>query len=80
MQSIRFRLAVYYSLALTATMVAFGAAVYWERTATAPREAELRLDAHAQERERLRGARADRSRRWHCRRSKPAPHRQRPGA
>ena len=28
MQSIRFRLAVYYSLALTATMVAFGAAVY----------------------------------------------------
>jgi two-component system, OmpR family, sensor kinase len=45
MQSIRFRLAVYYSLALTATMVAFGAAVYWERTATAPREAELRLDA-----------------------------------
>lgn len=45
MQSIRFRLAVYYSLALTATMAAFGAAVYWERTATAPREAELRLDA-----------------------------------
>src|ERR1700729_3522776 len=45
MQSIRFRLAVYYSLALTVTMVAFGAAVYWERTATAPREAVLRLDA-----------------------------------
>ncbi len=45
MQSIRFRLAVYYALALSATMVAFGAAVYWERTATAPREAELRLDA-----------------------------------
>lgn len=45
MQSIRFRLAVYYSLALTATMVAFGAAVYWERTVTAPREAEVRLDA-----------------------------------
>ena len=45
MQSIRFRLAVYYALALTVTMVAFGAAVYWERTATAPREAELRVDA-----------------------------------
>ena len=45
MQSIRFRLAVYYSLALTATMLAFGAAVYWERTVTAPREAEARLDA-----------------------------------
>jgi len=45
MQSIRFRLAVYYSLALTVTMVAFGAAVYWERTTTAPREAEQRLDA-----------------------------------
>jgi signal transduction histidine kinase len=45
MQSIRFRLAVYYSLALTATMVAFGAAVYWERIATAPREAEQRVDA-----------------------------------
>ncbi|MES1259312.1 MAG: hypothetical protein ABUL71_01860, partial [Gemmatimonadota bacterium] len=48
MQSIRFRLAVYYSLALTVTMVAFGAAVYWERTATAPREAEQRLDATLQ--------------------------------
>jgi two-component system OmpR family sensor kinase len=45
MQSIRFRLAVYYALALTATMAAFGAAVYWERTATAPGEAELRVDA-----------------------------------
>jgi len=45
MQSIRFRLAVYYSLALTATMVAFGAAVYWERTVTAPREAETKTDA-----------------------------------
>src|ERR1035438_2935153 len=45
MQSIRFRLAVYYALALTGTMVAFGAAVYWERTAAAPGEAELRLDA-----------------------------------
>jgi two-component system OmpR family sensor kinase len=45
MQSIRFRLAVYYSLALTVTMVAFGAAVYWERTATAPRQAEIELDA-----------------------------------
>lgn len=45
MQSIRFRLAVYYSLALTATMVAFGAAVYAERIATAPREAEQRADA-----------------------------------
>jgi two-component system OmpR family sensor kinase len=44
-QSIRFRLAVYYALALTATMVALGAAVYWERTATAPREAEQRVDA-----------------------------------
>ena len=45
MQSIRFRLAVYYSLALTATIVALGAAVYWERTITAPREAVARLDA-----------------------------------
>ena len=45
MQSIRFRLAVYYSLALTATMVAFGAAVYWERTVTAPREAAQKLEA-----------------------------------
>lgn len=45
MQSIRFRLAVYYSLALTATMVAFAGAVYWERTATAPREAKQRVDA-----------------------------------
>jgi signal transduction histidine kinase len=44
MQSIRIRLAKYYSLALTATMAAFGAAVYWERTTTAPREAELQLD------------------------------------
>ncbi|HEY4321749.1 MAG TPA: HAMP domain-containing sensor histidine kinase [Gemmatimonadales bacterium] len=44
MQSIRFRLAVYYSLALTATMVAFGAAVYLEWTATAPRQAEIELD------------------------------------
>ncbi|HEY3934275.1 MAG TPA: ATP-binding protein [Gemmatimonadales bacterium] len=44
MQSIRVRLATYYSLALTATMAAFGAAVYWERTTTAPREAELQLD------------------------------------
>jgi two-component system OmpR family sensor kinase len=42
-QSIRVRLAVYYSLALTATMVAFGAAVYWERSRTAPREAELQV-------------------------------------
>jgi len=50
MQSIRFRLAVYYSLALTATMVAFGAAVYWERTVTAPREAELVLDQHLADR------------------------------
>jgi signal transduction histidine kinase len=50
MQSIRFRLAVYYSLALTATMVAFGAAVYWERTITAPREAELVLDQHLADR------------------------------
>ncbi|MGH7592745.1 MAG: sensor histidine kinase [Gemmatimonadales bacterium] len=50
MQSIRFRLAAYYSLALTATMVAFGAAVYWERTITAPREAELVLDQHLADR------------------------------
>ncbi len=48
MQSIRFRLAVYYSLALTFTMVALGAAVYWERTITAPREAVTRLDAQLQ--------------------------------
>ena len=45
MQSIRFRLAVSYSLALTATMVAFGAAVYWERRASATREAERALAA-----------------------------------
>ena len=50
MQSIRFRLAAYYSLALTATMVAFGAAVYWERALTAPREAELVLDQHLADR------------------------------
>ena len=50
MQSIRFRLAAYYSLALTATMIAFGAAVYWERTVTAPREAELVLDQHLADR------------------------------
>ena len=50
MQSIRFRLAAYYSLALTATMVAFGAAVYWERTITAPKEAELVLDQHLADR------------------------------
>ncbi len=43
MQSIRFRLAVSYSLALTGTMVAFGAAVYWERRASATREAERAL-------------------------------------
>lgn len=44
MQSIRFRLARSYVLALTVTMVAFGAAVYWERSTTAPREAENQLD------------------------------------
>jgi signal transduction histidine kinase len=44
MQSIRFRLARSYVLALTVTMVAFGAAVYWERRTTAPREAEQQLD------------------------------------
>src|SRR4051812_47901512 len=44
MQSIRVRLAVSYALALTATMAIFGAAVYWERTAAAPREAERVLD------------------------------------
>ncbi len=44
MQSIRFRLARSYVLALTVTMVAFGAAVYWERSTTAPREAEQQLD------------------------------------
>jgi signal transduction histidine kinase len=43
MQSIRFRLAVSYSLALTATMVVFGAAVYWERRESGTREAERAL-------------------------------------
>ncbi len=44
MQSIRFRLTLSYSLALTATMVVFGAAVYWERTASVARETETQLD------------------------------------
>ncbi|HEX3928194.1 MAG TPA: ATP-binding protein [Gemmatimonadales bacterium] len=48
MQSIRFRLAVSYSLALTATIVLFGAAVYWERRESATREAEQQLDAEQQ--------------------------------
>ncbi|MGH7582760.1 MAG: sensor histidine kinase [Gemmatimonadales bacterium] len=45
MQSIRSRLVVYYSLALTGTMIAFGAAVYWERAVTGPREAALAVDS-----------------------------------
>jgi len=45
MQSIRSRLVLYYSLALTGTMVAFGLALYWERSVTGPREAELALDS-----------------------------------
>ncbi|MGH7523051.1 MAG: ATP-binding protein [Gemmatimonadales bacterium] len=50
MQSIRSRLAGYYAFALTVTMVAFGAAVYWERMLTAPKEAELVLDQHLADR------------------------------
>jgi signal transduction histidine kinase len=44
MQSIRSRLTLSYTLALTVTMVVFGAAVYWERAASAGREAEQQLD------------------------------------
>ena len=44
MPSIGFRLTTSYALALSATMIAFGAAVYWERTASTTREAELQLD------------------------------------
>ncbi len=44
MPSIGFRLTTSYALALSATMIAFGAAVYWERTASTAREAELQLD------------------------------------
>lgn len=44
MASIGFRLTTSYALAMSATMAAFGAAVYWERTASAGHEAEQQLD------------------------------------
>ncbi len=44
MASTGVRLTTSYALALSATMVAFGAAVYWERTASTAREAEQQLD------------------------------------
>ena len=48
MQSIRFRLAVWYSLALTATIAVFGAGIYWERKVSSVREAEQQLDREQQ--------------------------------
>lgn len=43
MQSIRRRLTISYTIALTATMVVFGAALYWERRQSTAREAEQQL-------------------------------------
>ena len=43
MQSIRWRLSVYYSVALAATIVAFGALLYLERRSSAVREREEQL-------------------------------------
>lgn len=45
MQSIRRRLTVSYALALTATIGVFGAALYWDRSQAAGRDAEERLEA-----------------------------------
>ena len=43
MQTIRWRLTVYYGLALTATVAVFGAVIYAERRSSLVEEANLRL-------------------------------------
>ncbi len=44
MGSIRLRLTLWYTIAMTATLVVFGAGLYWERRQAAVREQEQRLD------------------------------------
>jgi len=45
MRSIRFKLTAWYTVAMTATLVVFAAAVYWERREAALQEQDERLDA-----------------------------------
>ncbi|MES2124037.1 MAG: hypothetical protein V4503_05035, partial [Gemmatimonadota bacterium] len=49
MQSIRGRLTISYTIALTATLVVFGAALYWERRQSSAREAEQQLEVRLTE-------------------------------
>ena len=49
MQSIRRRLTISYTIALTTTIVVFGAALYWERSQSSEREAEQQLEVRLAE-------------------------------
>ena len=49
MQSIRRRLTISYTIALTATIVVFGVALYWERRQSSEREAEQQLEVRLAE-------------------------------
>ena len=49
MQSLRTRLTISYTIALTATIVVFGAALYWERRQSSVREAEQQLEVRLTE-------------------------------
>ncbi len=49
MHSIRSRLAISYTIALTATIIVFGAALYWERRQSSVREAEQQLEVRLTE-------------------------------
>ncbi|MEP6591639.1 MAG: ATP-binding protein [Gemmatimonadota bacterium] len=53
MQSIRGRLTISYTIALTATLVVFGAALYWERRQSSAREAEQQLEVRLTEESRF---------------------------
>lgn len=53
MQSIRRRLTVSYTIALTATIVVFGAMLYWERRQSSIREAEKQLEVQLTEESRF---------------------------
>ena len=53
MQSIRSRLTISYTIALSATIVVFGAALYWERQQSSAREAEHQLEVRLAEESRF---------------------------
>ncbi|MEO5800986.1 MAG: HAMP domain-containing sensor histidine kinase [Gemmatimonadales bacterium] len=53
MQSIRRRLTISYTIALTASIVVFGAALYWERRQASIREAEQQLEVRLTEESRF---------------------------